>query len=67
MYTTHDEFDEDITQTGIGVDLTYLFISDSGFTGKADFSFAKLETSDFEVNPDEGLNWGFDFGVGYTF
>ncbi|MBO6131618.1 MAG: hypothetical protein J6P28_06600 [Treponema sp.] len=52
-----DEFDEDITQTGVGVDLTYLFISDSGFTGKADF----------EENPDEGLNLGFYFVVSWTF
>jgi hypothetical protein len=32
-------------------------ISNSGFTDKADF----------EENPDEGLNLGFDFGVGWTF
>ena len=32
-------------------------ISDSGFTDKADF----------EENPDEGLNLGFYFGVGWTF
>ena len=62
-----DEFDEDITQTGVGVDLTYLFISDSGFTGKADFAFEKISASDFEENPDEGLNCVFDFGIGYTF
>jgi len=59
---------EDVFEIGFGVDLSYLFIHDSGITAKADAGFKSLSAdSDIPYLEGNGVSFGFDLGAGYTF
>lgn len=62
-----DDVDESLSQKGMGFDVTYLFIHDSGITAKADCTLALVSSSVSGEDPDNGLNWTIDLGIGYTF
>lgn len=62
-----EEWEDDLSQTAVGVDLTYLCVLDNAVSIKLDLGFDNISSNDVPDDPDWHYDFIFDIGAGYTF